>query len=68
MRAFFVVVDQPLPGMFAHIVKRVEEVGLQHFVAEAAVEAFDISVLRRFAGLDVMELYLMGFIPRDELA
>lgn len=40
---------------------------LQHLMAEAAVEKFNVGVLGRLAGLDVMKLHFVFLAPRDEL-
>jgi hypothetical protein len=45
-----VVFDHPPVGRLADIVQATEQVLIQHLLAEAAVEAFDVSVLVRFAG------------------
>ena len=41
--------------------------GIEDFVAEAAVEAFDKAILLRPAGLNVMEVNVMAFAPGNEL-
>ena len=45
VRAFLVVGEEPLVGDVADLVERGEEVGIEHFMAEAPVEAFDVGVL-----------------------
>lgn len=67
MRAFFVVADEPLVDVLAHLAQRGEHMGVEHFVAEAAVEAFDVAVLHGAAGLDVKEPNVVLFTPGDEL-
>jgi hypothetical protein len=67
IRAFFVVADEPLMDVFAHFGERAREVGVERFVAEAAVEPVDVAVLHGTPGLDVMEVDVMIFTPGDEL-
>jgi len=53
--AFLVVADEPVVDVLPHFAQRAEDVGIKHFVAKAAVEAFDVAVLHGTAGVDVME-------------
>ena len=46
MRAFFIVVLAPILQLFLSIRKTQEPVGVQTFRSEAAVEGFDVSVVR----------------------
>jgi coenzyme Q-binding protein COQ10 len=43
----------------AHFGKRAEEISVEHLISETLVEAFDVPVLHRLAGLDVMEADLV---------
>ena len=52
MRSVLVVVDEELPRRLAHVVEPGEEVLIEHLFAVGPVEAFDVGVLVRFAGLD----------------
>ena len=52
VRSAFVVVLSPVVDDAAHVAQTGKPVLRQAFVAKAAVEAFDVRVLRRFAGLD----------------
>jgi hypothetical protein len=51
----------------AHFGKRAEEISIEHLISKALVEAFDVPVLHRLAGLDVMEADLVLVAPSDEL-
>ena len=55
MRAAFVVIQQPVVGSLLHLAERVEQVGVEHLVAEALVKSLDERVLVRLAGLDVQQ-------------
>ena len=52
MRPLRVVAPQPVGRQRAHLLQRVKEVRVEHFFAISPVEAFDVGVLIRFAGLD----------------
>lgn len=41
--------------------------GIENFPAIGAVETFDVSILSRFAWLDVMKIDLVLFAPSHEL-
>ena len=66
VRAFFVIGDHPVVDEVADFGEGAEEVGVEDFGAEGAVEALHVSVLRGFAGLDVVELDPVGFAPGDQ--
>lgn len=55
MGATMVVAVPPVFGHSAHLVEAGEHVAVEHFGAEGLVEAFDVGVLGRLAGLDVDE-------------
>lgn len=54
MRSVFVVVDHPPVGGFPHFGKIAEEIQVEHFLPVGAVEPFDIGILVRLAGLNVV--------------
>ena len=56
MRPLFVVVDTPLLDDSACLFERCEPMQVQAFFTQAAVEAFDIRVLRRLSGIDEVKL------------
>ena len=64
---FLVVRGHPLVDGFSNFTEAIEEVGIEHFAAHASVEALDISVLGRFAWLDVMETNSVLLAPCHEL-
>jgi hypothetical protein len=55
VRSLGVVLEAPRLDDLASVVERVEPVGVQALVAEAAIEALDEGVLRRGAGLDEVQ-------------
>ena len=66
MGSGLVVVDHPPVRGLANVFKACEQVVVQHFLAEGAVEAFDVGVLVRLAGLDVLDGHAIGFGPLRE--
>ena len=52
---FFVVAEHPGPADVSDLPEGREDVRVEHFFAEAAVEAFDVRILIRLAGLDVVQ-------------
>jgi hypothetical protein len=63
VRAFLVVGEHPVVDVFADLGERAEEVSVEDFGAEGAIEALDVGVLGGFAGLDVVEADAVGFAP-----
>ena len=55
VRLLGVVVKYPLVHQLAHMGQRVEQVGVEQFAAKRAVEASDVDILRRFAGLNPVQ-------------
>src|SRR5882762_3848917 len=53
MRSVVVVASTPVLGHAPNLIERSEDVAVQHFGAEGAVEAFDVGILGRLARLDV---------------
>lgn len=51
MRALLVVLDHPTPDHLAHVFETGEQVLVEYFLTEGSIEAFDVDVLARFAGL-----------------
>jgi hypothetical protein len=56
MRSAVVVALPPVFGHATYLRQGVEDVAVQHFRAVLPVEAFDVGILCRFAGLDEDEL------------
>ena len=52
----FVVAEHPGPADVSDLRDGREDMRVEHFFAIAAVEAFDVGILVRFAGLDVFDL------------
>jgi len=61
---FFVVLRYPGFGEIANLGDRVEQIGIEHFLAIGAVEALDKGVLIRLARLDVPQLDLPSLSKR----
>lgn len=69
MRPDVVVVIPPESQRSAGVGQAVEDLLVEAFVAQAAVEGLDVAVLLRFAGVDVMPLDLVVVRPfQDGLA
>ncbi len=68
MRAVLVVVGEPIVGDRLDMGERVEQVRVEHFLAEAAVEALDEGVLVRLARFDVQQLHAVRLGPLNERA
>ena len=66
MRPFLVVSPQPVIGQQADLFDRLEDVGAEHFLAVASVEALDVGILIGLAWLDVAQLDAMSLAPVDE--
>lgn len=56
MRPSFVVVQPPALGQLSHLEDVREAMQVEQFVADLAVERFDVRVLRWLAGLDEMQV------------
>lgn len=61
-----VVLEHPPVGGLAHVVEAREQVAVEHFLAEGAVEAFDVGVLVGLARLDVLDGHAVGLGPLHE--
>ena len=57
MGSCFVVVDHPPVRGLTDIVQAGEQMSVEHLFPERAVEALDVSILVRLAGLDVLDGY-----------
>jgi hypothetical protein len=66
MRAFFVVQLQPTFRNQSHLLQAIEHVGVEHFVAVRAIEAFDKGVLLGLAGLNEAHRDPVLITPVDE--
>ena len=53
MRAQSVVMIAPPPGDAADLFQTVEDLAIEQLIAQAGIEAFDITILPRAAGLNV---------------
>ena len=59
MRAFLVVFVSPDCDFSSGISQVVEPIGVQAFISEAPVKAFDMPVLRRLSGLNMNQVDLL---------
>ena len=66
MGPFGVVRREPGFGDCAHLLERIEEIGVEHLFAVCPVEAFDEGVLIGLAGLNVAEADPLRRTPLDE--
>ena len=66
MTAVMVVIGDPVVGSCLGLRQAVEQVGVEHLVAEALVEALDEGVLVRLAGLDEAQLDALRLGPIGE--
>jgi hypothetical protein len=66
MGPFAVVDPQPGVGQRSEFCDRLEEMRIEDFSSVAAMEAFDVRVLLRFARLDVMNRSVVFGAPVDE--
>jgi len=63
MRAMVVVAMTPVLGHSADFGEAGEDVTIEHFGAQAVIEAFDVCVLSRLAGLDMDEFDVLASCP-----
>lgn len=61
VRTLLVVTSEPVPTDLPHLFEIIKEMCIEDFIAKCSVEAFDVSILRRLARLDVDELHVVGF-------
>lgn len=66
MRPFFVVALQPAFRDLAHLFQVLEQMRAQYLLAIGLVEAFNIGILVRFAGLDVAQLDAVSLAPVNQ--
>jgi hypothetical protein len=66
MRPSGVVVGNPSGDDFPSLVEIEKQALVEKFVAHPAVESFDVAVLHRFAGCDVVPFHLMLFAPAQD--
>lgn len=66
MRPFGIVAVTPILADGADFGEGREHPGIEHFLAEASIEALDVGVLIRFAGCDEGEVNAVRFTPRTE--
>src|SRR5260370_6389122 len=66
MRPRRVVVSYPSSDDLASLVEIEEQALVEKFVAHAAVEGFDVAMLHRLAGRDVVPFHLMLFAPAQD--
>ena len=60
VRTLVVVAFHPFVSKLTNFVKRSEGVGIEDFYSEATIESLDVTVLHRTAGLDELELDVVG--------
>src|SRR6266516_4620928 len=66
MRPRRVVVSDPSSDDLASLIEIEEQALVEKFVAHAAVEGFDVAILHRLAGRDVVPFHLMLFAPAQD--
>ena len=66
MWPLFVVFNFPPVGGFPYLIQIAEQIQIEHFVTIGFVETFDISILIRLAGLNVLNLHPVFFSPSNE--
>src|SRR6266567_4501289 len=66
MRPRRVVVSDPSSDDLASLIEIEEQALVEKFVAHAAVEGFDVGILHRLAGRDVVPFHLMLFAPAPD--
>lgn len=57
MGAVLIVGGAPVASDFSYFLERLKHVGIQDLMAEGAIEAFDVGILIRLAGLDVVKVH-----------
>jgi hypothetical protein len=55
MGPLFVVLPHPLRTDLAHLIQRLEHVGVEHLMAECSIESFHKGILIRLARLNIPE-------------
>jgi hypothetical protein len=50
-----IIIVPPLVHQLAYVGQRAKQVGVEQFAAKRAVEAFDVRILRRLAGLNPVQ-------------
>ena len=68
MRSLLVVFDHPPVSRLADFGEIAKEVQVEQFIAIRPVEALDVSILVRFAGLDVLDHHAGDLSPGDKFA
>lgn len=66
MRSFLVVDPEPGVAYVAHLLEILEHVGVEHLLAETAVEAFDVGVLVGFPGLNGTRFDAVSLTPVEQ--
>jgi len=66
VRALLVVFDLPPVNRFPDVIEAHEQVGIEQFLSQRPVESFDISILVRFARLDVLDRIACRLGSADE--
>ena len=66
MRPALVVASQPVGSHAAHLGQRLKDVAVQDLLAVSSIEAFDVAVLHRFAGLDEQQCDFVSGSPFGE--
>ena len=66
MLPVLVVVDEEAPRGLADVIQSCKQIAIEHVLAVGAVEALDVGVLVRLAGLDVLDGYAAALGPGSE--
>ena len=67
MWPLFVVFDFPPVGGFPYFVQVAEQIQVKNFVPVRLVEPFDVRILVRLSGLNILNRHPVFFSPSDEL-
>jgi len=64
--SLLVVLEHPRPAELSNLIEMSEQPSVEHFLAIRSVEALDVGVLIRLAGLDVVDQDAVGLAPAHE--
>ena len=67
MWPLFVVFDFPPVGGFPYLVQVAEQIQIKNFVSVRFIESFDVRILVRFTGLNVLNRHPVVFSPGEKL-
>ena len=67
MRPFMVVQLYPVIRDLPYLIEIAEQIKIQHIFSIGSIESFNKTILKRFARLDKVDVYLMLLCPRCQL-